>query len=161
MARTVRRTRVTAPGMPRHRCLFGRTPTRYGARSHFVTLFTQVTRLQFGRRTVRSMQITHLGHACLLVESADVRGPDRSRKFHRRLHALRDLHVIVVTHQHRDHLDPERLPGWSGPTPMRSFSATPTVSRCCEAWGWSPAFTSRDGTLIGDLTITPSVPSTP
>ena len=118
------------------------------------------------------MQITHLGHACLLVESADVRVLIDPGSFTGDFTQLRDLHVIVVTHQHRDHLDPKsftarynaeilvwyevhssitaaidretQIKKWNRPWKERLINEmTPTVSRCCEAWGWSPAFTSR------------------
>ncbi len=56
------------------------------------------------------MRLTNLGHAALLVETADTRilvdpgnlAPDWDD--------LRDLDAILVTHQHPDHLDVERLP---------------------------------------------------
>lgn len=53
------------------------------------------------------MQITHLGHACLLVEVADQRiliDPGNFSEFDE----VSDLTAVVVTHQHADHLDPER-----------------------------------------------------
>ena len=53
------------------------------------------------------MQITHLGHACLLVEVADQRvliDPGTFSSFE----DVTDLTAVVVTHQHPDHLDPER-----------------------------------------------------
>lgn len=53
------------------------------------------------------MQITHLGHACLLVEVADQRiliDPGSFSAFEE----VTDLTAVVVTHQHADHLDPDR-----------------------------------------------------
>lgn len=55
------------------------------------------------------MEITHLGHSCLLVEVADQRVLLDPGTFSR-LDGLRDLTAVVVTHQHPDHLDPARAP---------------------------------------------------
>ena len=56
------------------------------------------------------MRITHLGHACLLVEMADTRVLVDPGTFADDLSALRDLDAVLVTHQHPDHLDPDRVP---------------------------------------------------
>ena len=57
-----------------------------------------------------AMRITHLGHACLLVEMADTRLLVDPGAFTDDLSDVRDLSAVLVTHQHADHLDPERLP---------------------------------------------------
>ncbi|MGA8047250.1 MAG: MBL fold metallo-hydrolase [Dermatophilaceae bacterium] len=56
------------------------------------------------------MRITHLGHACLLVEIADRRILIDPGAFAGDFLGVRDLDAILVTHQHPDHLDPVRLP---------------------------------------------------
>ena len=56
------------------------------------------------------MRITHLGHACLLVEMADTRILVDPGTFAGDLSAVRDLDAVLVTHQHADHLDPDRVP---------------------------------------------------
>ncbi|SOC54862.1 MBL fold metallo-hydrolase [Ornithinimicrobium cerasi] len=55
------------------------------------------------------MQLTSLGHACLLVESADQRVLVDPGNFSD-VGAQRDLTAVVVTHQHPDHCDLEQLP---------------------------------------------------
>lgn len=56
------------------------------------------------------MRITHLGHACLLVESAGRRLIDPG-SFSSGFAGLADLDAVLVTHQHADHLDRAALPG--------------------------------------------------
>lgn len=54
------------------------------------------------------MQLTHLGHACLLVETDGARlliDPGTMSTFE----DLRDLDAVLVTHQHPDHVDTARL----------------------------------------------------
>lgn len=56
------------------------------------------------------MQITHLGHSSVLVETADQRVLIDPGNFSTDWHDLRDLDAILVTHQHADHADPVHLP---------------------------------------------------
>lgn len=56
------------------------------------------------------MRITHLGHACLLLEIADARILVDPGGWSPEAPDQRDLDAILVTHQHPDHLDRDRLP---------------------------------------------------
>ncbi len=56
------------------------------------------------------MRVTHLGHSCLFVELAEVRVLIDPGAFSTGFEDLRDLDAVVVTHQHADHLDRDRLP---------------------------------------------------
>ncbi len=56
------------------------------------------------------MRVTHIGHSCVLIEAAGTRVLLDPGVFSPGFVELTDLDAIVVTHQHLDHLDGERLP---------------------------------------------------
>lgn len=56
------------------------------------------------------MRVTHLGHACLLVELAETRILVDPGSLSTGFEDVRDLDAIVITHQHADHLDQDRFP---------------------------------------------------
>ena len=56
------------------------------------------------------MRITHLGHSCLLVETGDQRLLLDPGSFTPGFEDLEGLDAVLITHQHVDHVDPERLP---------------------------------------------------
>jgi L-ascorbate metabolism protein UlaG (beta-lactamase superfamily) len=55
------------------------------------------------------VQITRYGHSCLLVEDGDARVLLDPGVFSSGFEELRGLTAVLVTHQHPDHLDLERL----------------------------------------------------
>lgn len=56
------------------------------------------------------MRITHHGHACLLVQTDSARLLIDPGVFSHGFEAERELTAVLITHQHADHLDVERLP---------------------------------------------------
>jgi L-ascorbate metabolism protein UlaG (beta-lactamase superfamily) len=55
------------------------------------------------------MRLTRFGHSCLLVEDGDARVLLDPGVFSTGFEDLRGLTAVLVTHQHADHLDTERL----------------------------------------------------
>ena len=56
------------------------------------------------------MRITHFGHACLLVQTASARLLVDPGVFSSGFESERELTAVLITHQHVDHLDFDRLP---------------------------------------------------
>jgi L-ascorbate metabolism protein UlaG (beta-lactamase superfamily) len=56
------------------------------------------------------MRFTHLGHACVLLETDTTRVLLDPGNFSAGFEKLTDLDAVLVTHQHPDHLDPTKLP---------------------------------------------------
>jgi len=57
------------------------------------------------------MRLQKLGHSCLLVESGDARLLIDPGTFSSGFEGLEGLTAVLVTHQHPDHLEIDRLPG--------------------------------------------------
>lgn len=73
------------------------------------------------------MQITHLGHSAVLVELAGTRILIDPGNFSDQWHSLSDLDVILVTHAHPDHVDPEHAPALVRANPQARVLVEPGV----------------------------------
>ncbi len=73
------------------------------------------------------MQITHLGHAAVLLEAAGLRVLFDPGNFSDEWHGLTDLDAILVTHQHPDHVDPEHAPALVDANPGARVLVAPAV----------------------------------
>lgn len=105
------------------------------------------------------MQITHLGHACLLVETGDQRILIDPGNFSDPAFAgLADLTAVVITHLHADHCDPERLPGLLQDHPGAELLVEPqTAEQLAEAGlaGRTERMTSGEVVQLGTVRLTP------
>jgi len=100
------------------------------------------------------MRLTHLGHACLLVEIGNERILIDPGSFTVGFEELRDLSAIVVTHQHPDHLDPERLPALVRANEGARLVCDPGSVEVMAGLGVEAR--AHDGsTSIGAVTVTP------
>lgn len=71
------------------------------------------------------MLITHLGHSTVLVETGQTRILIDPGNFSTAWHDLEDLDVIVVTHAHPDHIDPQWVPALLERNPAARFLVEP------------------------------------
>jgi L-ascorbate metabolism protein UlaG (beta-lactamase superfamily) len=98
------------------------------------------------------MRITHLGHSCLLVDGGDMRILIDPGNFSSGFDELRDLDAVLITHQHPDHADPERLPALLGANGQARLLIEPDT---VEARGLASeaAFAAGSSTEVGGLSI--------
>lgn len=73
------------------------------------------------------MQITHLGHSAVLVETPAIRALIDPGNFSDAWHGLTDLDVIAVTHLHPDHVDPQHVPALIAANPLARVLVEPGV----------------------------------
>jgi L-ascorbate metabolism protein UlaG (beta-lactamase superfamily) len=73
------------------------------------------------------MEITHLGHAAVLVEAADTRILIDPGNLSDEWHGVVDLDAVLVTHMHPDHVDPEAVPALVAANPQAQILVEPEV----------------------------------
>jgi L-ascorbate metabolism protein UlaG (beta-lactamase superfamily) len=98
------------------------------------------------------MQITHLGHSAVLVETAGVRVLLDPGNLSDAWHGLTGLDAIVVTHQHPDHIDPVNVPALVGANPDARILVEPSVMQQVQLDGAEPLAADARVT-IGGVTI--------
>jgi L-ascorbate metabolism protein UlaG (beta-lactamase superfamily) len=102
------------------------------------------------------MRVTHLGHACLLVEIADRRVLIDPGNFSAGFADLRDLDAIIVTHNHPDHFDPGPASRLIRDNPSTPVHTDPLTAGKLRGEGLR-AVPTRQGEsfAVGDVTVHP------
>lgn len=98
------------------------------------------------------MHITHLGHACLLVESAQTRVLIDPGTYSSSYQDLTDLDAVLVTHQHPDHVDADALAPLLAANTGAVLIVEPETVGVVEVDD-AVAFAPGDSRAVGDLTL--------
>lgn len=102
------------------------------------------------------MQLTHFGHSCLLASFPTDSGADTTvlfdpGNFSHGFEGITGLTAILVTHQHPDHADPQRLPALVEANPQAALYADPQTA--AQLGGRWQAVHVGDELSIGNLTV--------
>ncbi|MBB3049892.1 L-ascorbate metabolism protein UlaG (beta-lactamase superfamily) [Prauserella isguenensis] len=71
------------------------------------------------------MRVTHYGHACVLLETDRARILVDPGAFSSGFEGLTDLDAVLITHQHHDHIDTDRLPALLSANPGAQLVTDP------------------------------------
>lgn len=102
------------------------------------------------------MQLTHFGHSCLLASFPDETGGQTSilfdpGTFSHGFEGITGLSAILVTHQHADHVDAERLPALLDANPQAKLYCDPmTAAQLGGPW---TAVHAGDAFSVGHLAV--------
>ncbi|MGE2725789.1 MBL fold metallo-hydrolase [Mycolicibacterium pulveris] len=102
------------------------------------------------------MELTHFGHSCLLAKFTNDSGSDTTvlfdpGVFSHGFEGITGLEAILITHQHPDHADTERLPALLDANPQAALFADPqTAAQLGAPW---QAVHVGDELQIGHLSV--------
>ncbi|CAM06305.1 L-ascorbate metabolism protein UlaG (beta-lactamase superfamily) [Saccharopolyspora erythraea NRRL 2338] len=100
------------------------------------------------------MQITHFGHSCVLLETGSARLLLDPGTFSSGFEDLRDLDGVLITHQHPDHLDFDRVPALLEHNPHARFIADHGSAEIAESKGFGVTTAAPGDTLsFGATTV--------
>jgi L-ascorbate metabolism protein UlaG (beta-lactamase superfamily) len=74
------------------------------------------------------MELTHFGHSCLLARFGDTTILFDPGTFSHGFEGITGLSAILITHQHPDHADPERLPALVEANPQAALYCDPQTA---------------------------------
>ncbi len=97
------------------------------------------------------MDLTHFGHSCLLAELGVARILFDPGNFSHGFEGITGLSAILVTHQHPDHADPQRLPALVEANPTAALYADPQTA--AQLGGQWRAVSPGDTFTVDGLTI--------
>lgn len=101
------------------------------------------------------MQVSHLGHATLLVETDRARILVDPGSLSHAWVGLTDLSMVVVTHQHADHLDMDRVPAFMAVNRDATVVTEAATAAILADHGVPATVMAADGEIgVGDLTVT-------
>jgi L-ascorbate metabolism protein UlaG (beta-lactamase superfamily) len=107
--------------------------------------------LGFPARHTIGMQLTHFGHSCLLASFGDTSVLFDPGVFSHGFEGITGLSAILITHQHPDHADTERLPALLEGNPQAALYADPqTAAQLGDPWR---AVHVGDEFSVGHLTV--------
>ena len=97
------------------------------------------------------MQLTHFGHSCVLADFGHTTVLFDPGNFSHGFEGVTGLSAIVITHQHPDHVDQERLPALIDANPGAALYADPQTSAQLDVP--CQAVHVGDELSVGELTI--------
>lgn len=102
------------------------------------------------------MQIVHFGHSCVLLKTDSARLLFDPGTYSAGFEPTTDLDAILITHQHPDHLDGERLPALVKANPHAALVSDEDSAPELERLGLTPTSVARPGDTFefGGTTVT-------
>ena len=100
------------------------------------------------------MRIVHYGHSCVLVEKDKTRVLIDPGAFSSGFEQLRELDAVMITHQHFDHIDAEKLPGLLEANPSARLITDPGTQDTVTKLGLANETAYPGQTLeVGDMSV--------